>query len=308
MANEVFISYSRKDFEKVRAIKEEIDKLVGINCWMDLDGIESGDRFKKVIISAINRHDALLFMLTPQSMDSPVALKELGFAASKGKRIILVNLEHTQMNDEFYFDYSDKDIINWDDPLQHDKLIKDLKSWFPKKNTHEEKQKISNRIEEDSSYIGKKDVYICYHQEKEAYAKRLYQELIVNNLDTNLFLCDIKYEIGEDYIEKTKMSINECKCFLLIYSSEIEDSTFIINQIEYAVSRNKPVFIYPLDNIDINNSNIRNYLSNVIWIGIDEESYRQFTINNVIDEEKYYDILSAIINEKKGLSVYEDHR
>lgn len=306
MANEVFISYSRKDFEKVRTIKKEIDKSVGIDCWMDLNGIESGDRFKKVIISAINCHDALLFMLTPQSMNSPVALKELAFAASKGKRIVLVNLEHTQMNDEFYFDYSDKDIINWDDPLQHDKLIKDLKSWFSKKNAHEEKQKNTYKIEEDSSYIGKKDVYVCFHQEKETYAKRLYQELIVNNFETNLFLSNIKYEIGEDYIEKTKMSINECKCFLLIYSSEIEDSTFIINQIEYAVSRNKPVFIYPLDNIDINNSNIRNYLSNVIWIGIDEESYRQFTINNVIDEEKYYDILSAIINEKKGLSVYED--
>ena len=43
MANEVFISYSRKDFEKVRTVKEEIDKLVGIDCWMDLDGIESGE-------------------------------------------------------------------------------------------------------------------------------------------------------------------------------------------------------------------------------------------------------------------------
>ena len=60
MANEVFISYSRKDFEKVKAVKEEIDRLVGIDCWMDLNGIESGDWFKKVIISAINRHNTLL--------------------------------------------------------------------------------------------------------------------------------------------------------------------------------------------------------------------------------------------------------
>ena len=130
--NEVFISYSRKDFEKVRAVKKEIDKLVGIDCWMDLDGIESGERFKKVIISAINRHDALLFMLTPQSMSSPFALKELGFAASKGKRIILVDLAHTQMNDEFLFDYSDKDVINWNDSMQRCKLIKDLQRWYGK--------------------------------------------------------------------------------------------------------------------------------------------------------------------------------
>ena len=49
MANEVFISYSRKDYEKVKAVKDEIDGLVGIDCWMDLDGIESGEWFKKVI-------------------------------------------------------------------------------------------------------------------------------------------------------------------------------------------------------------------------------------------------------------------
>ncbi|MBR5068155.1 MAG: toll/interleukin-1 receptor domain-containing protein [Bacteroidales bacterium] len=112
MANEVFISYSRKDYDKVNTIKEEIDRLVSIECWMDINGIESGEWFKKTIISAINQHDTFLFMLTPQSMNSQFALKELGFAASKGKRIVLVDLEHTQLNDDFLFDYSDKDIID----------------------------------------------------------------------------------------------------------------------------------------------------------------------------------------------------
>ena len=130
MANEVFISYSRKDYEKVKAVKDEIDRLVGIDCWMDLNGIESGEWFKKVIISAINRHDTLLFMLTPNSMNSPFAMKELGFAAKKGKRIVLVDLENTQLNDDFIFDYSDKDNIDWNDPLQRDKLINNLRAWF----------------------------------------------------------------------------------------------------------------------------------------------------------------------------------
>ena len=140
MANEVFISYSRKDFEKVKAVKEEIDRLVGIDCWMDLNGIESGDWFKKVIISAINRHNTLLFMLTSNSMNSRFAMKELGFAASKGKRIVLVDLEHTQLNDEFLFDYSDKDIIDWNDSLQHEKLINNLRTWFTTNSTSIEKQ------------------------------------------------------------------------------------------------------------------------------------------------------------------------
>ena len=51
MANEVFISYSRKDFTIVDVVKKEIDSSVGIDCWMDLNGIESGEYFKKVIIA-----------------------------------------------------------------------------------------------------------------------------------------------------------------------------------------------------------------------------------------------------------------
>ena len=53
MAKEIFISYSRKDFDKVKAIKDEIDHELGINCWMDLDGIESGEEFMSKIIAAI---------------------------------------------------------------------------------------------------------------------------------------------------------------------------------------------------------------------------------------------------------------
>jgi hypothetical protein len=42
MARVIFISYSRKDLEKVKAIKEEIEKATDTECWMDLEGIESG--------------------------------------------------------------------------------------------------------------------------------------------------------------------------------------------------------------------------------------------------------------------------
>ena len=141
MANEVFISYSRKDYLKVKSIKDELDNLVGIDCWMDIDGIESGEKFKNVIISAINRHDTVLFMLTSHSMNSHFAMKELGFAASKGKRIVLVDLDHTILNDEFMFDYSDKDNIDWNDPLQHDKLINNLQTWFATKSDSRVKQR-----------------------------------------------------------------------------------------------------------------------------------------------------------------------
>lgn len=63
MANEVFILYSRLNHDKVLLIKDEIDREIGIDSGMDLSGFESGEQFIKIIISAINRHDTIFFML-----------------------------------------------------------------------------------------------------------------------------------------------------------------------------------------------------------------------------------------------------
>lgn len=142
MAKEIFISYSRKDFEKVKAIKNEIDSELGIKCWMDLDGIESGEQFENKIIAAIKDHDTMLFMLSTNSMNSPYALKELKFAQLKKKRVVLVYIESCEMSDEFLFNYSMYDTIEWSNPLQHDKLLMNLRKWFggtqqPKPTTNE---------------------------------------------------------------------------------------------------------------------------------------------------------------------------
>lgn len=130
MAKEIFISYSRKDFDKVKAIKDEIDRELGIDCWMDITGIESGQQFEDVIIKAINGHDTFLFMLSPNSMNSVWALDELDFAQMKGKRVVLLFIEPCQMTDKFYFRYHKYDTIEWTNPLQHGKLLDNMRSWY----------------------------------------------------------------------------------------------------------------------------------------------------------------------------------
>ena len=132
MAKEIFISYSRKDLDKVIAIKDEIDHELGINCWMDLDGIESGEEFEDVIISAINSHEIFLFMLSPNSMESKYALKELTFAELKDKHIVLIYIVPCKMTDRFAFRYSITDTIDWNNSLQHNKLIDNLHKWLGK--------------------------------------------------------------------------------------------------------------------------------------------------------------------------------
>lgn len=56
MQRDIFISYSRKDIDLVKQIKGEIEKSIGVQCWMDITGIESGSpRFTKDIVTLLSR-------------------------------------------------------------------------------------------------------------------------------------------------------------------------------------------------------------------------------------------------------------
>lgn len=126
---DIFISYSRADLERVKAIKAELENSTGALCWMDMEGIESGEQFEDVIISAINRSDTMLFMLSECSMRSEWALDELDFAKKKRKRIVIVNLEEVELSDKFYFRYHKYDQIMWHNKPQREKLFRDIKRW-----------------------------------------------------------------------------------------------------------------------------------------------------------------------------------
>lgn len=130
MANEIFISYSRRDFVKVYDIKKKIDSLLGIDCWMDINGIESGAQFANVITAAINRHSIILFMRSRESMNSEWAINELEFAKEKNKRIIIVGIDNSPLTDSFLFLYKKYDQIDWSDNLQQKKLLKNLEEWL----------------------------------------------------------------------------------------------------------------------------------------------------------------------------------
>ena len=84
MARDIFISYSRQDLNKVKAIKKEIEKATGAQCWMDLQGIESGSpEFDSAITEGINNCKVFLFMRSENSMKSTWAIQEINFAAIK---------------------------------------------------------------------------------------------------------------------------------------------------------------------------------------------------------------------------------
>lgn len=127
---DIFISYSRKNKNIVLPIKEEIERTLGLRCWIDLSDIPCGsENFKRNVIPGIKQtRVAFLFFLSAESQASEYAIKEIGFASKRAnKRVILIRINDDEMTDEFYFDFQNADIIDWRVPEQKKKLLHDLR-------------------------------------------------------------------------------------------------------------------------------------------------------------------------------------
>jgi hypothetical protein len=110
MKYDVFISYSRKDEIIVHPIVEKL-KQGGLSVWIDRSGIESGDAFKRNIVSAIQQSSIVLFFSSIHSNKSEWTAKEIGVAVYEKKIIIPVMLDNSKYNPEILFDLINLDYI-----------------------------------------------------------------------------------------------------------------------------------------------------------------------------------------------------
>lgn len=130
MKYDLFISYSRKDFEEVSALIEKIKAaLPGISYWFDINCIESGDEFEDKIISAIDNSSYVLFALSENSIGSQWTKDEVMYAKNTDKKVIPVLLKGAQMKGWFLFKFGRVDCIDSTNQLQMDKLIRNLLDW-----------------------------------------------------------------------------------------------------------------------------------------------------------------------------------
>ena len=131
---QIFISYKRVDKDKVFSIVEKIEHELGCDCWVDLDGIESSVQFGSVICSAIDKSDIVLFMHSSAHLtidfETDWTVKELTYAQAKKKRVVLVKLDNTPLDNIFLMEYGSKNNIDSQDPTQFNKLLNDLRSWL----------------------------------------------------------------------------------------------------------------------------------------------------------------------------------
>jgi TPR repeat protein len=134
--NDIFISYSRRDFDDVYQMVSNIKAAVpGIKIWFDITGIESGDEFEEKIVNAIDDSNTLLFALSENSIKSEWVKSEVLYAKNSGKRVIPVLLNGAELTGWFLFKLGSIDCIRIDNELQWKKLISDLKGWFSKEES-----------------------------------------------------------------------------------------------------------------------------------------------------------------------------
>lgn len=88
-APRVFVSYSHRDREWVRKFADRLDE-AGIPVWMDEKEIAIGEQFLDRLEEAIRESDTLIFVITPENVNSPNAYFELGAALGMGKKVLAI--------------------------------------------------------------------------------------------------------------------------------------------------------------------------------------------------------------------------
>lgn len=84
---DVFISYSRKDADFARKLNTSL-QMAGHTTWFDQESISKGVDFEKEIFKGISGCDNFVFIISPDSVNSPYCQNEVDFAISQNKRII----------------------------------------------------------------------------------------------------------------------------------------------------------------------------------------------------------------------------
>lgn len=107
----IFISYSRKDSEKVDAICRLLDSM-GLTYWIDRKGIFSGSNFKELIVKAICSTDIVLFLSSENSNGSINVAKEISIADQYNKLIIPVRLDSSPMHPKIAYDLAGIDFLD----------------------------------------------------------------------------------------------------------------------------------------------------------------------------------------------------
>lgn len=151
MKNDIFISYSRHDTNVVNEIVAMLEQ-EGYSVWIDRDGIESGEDFKRVILKAIKESEVILFFSSEHSNVSDWTAKEIGVAVKYRKHTIPIKLDDSNFNEAVEFDLINLDYIDYSKPTirpaMREKLLKTLRNKLGPRNKEIERLEAERKAKE----------------------------------------------------------------------------------------------------------------------------------------------------------------
>ncbi|MEG5206509.1 TIR domain-containing protein [Microcoleus sp. AT13-A6] len=97
LMTQVFISYSERDRETMEKIRNSLRR-ESLTVWTNTTDIQTGEDFQSAIDRGIEQTDNLVYLLSPDSVESEYVRKELEYAVSLQKRIIPVLVRETSVD------------------------------------------------------------------------------------------------------------------------------------------------------------------------------------------------------------------
>ncbi|NEP57106.1 MAG: TIR domain-containing protein [Symploca sp. SIO2G7] len=126
LMTQVFLSYSNQDRAKMEKIRNSLRR-EGITVWTNTTDIQTGEAFEEAIKLGIEQTDNLVYLLSPDSINSTYCQQELDLALYLNKRIIPILVRETDpmqiplaLQALHYIDLTDKNYIDLTDNVSEE--------------------------------------------------------------------------------------------------------------------------------------------------------------------------------------------
>lgn len=116
----IFISYSRKDTDKVDSLIKFLES-ANHDVWVDTDDIRAGSQWQTSIVQGIVESDFFIIALSKNSTKSDNVRRELVIAVNHKKEIIPVCLQEVELPPEMQYQLAGIQRINFDKDSQKDR-------------------------------------------------------------------------------------------------------------------------------------------------------------------------------------------
>lgn len=224
---DIYICYSRKDLEYARTITRIIES-GGYSCFLDYDGIYSGDDFASRIMETIRSCQLFLFLSSSNSNQSRWIEKEIAVATEYNKKIIPIRVDDSLYSDRVMFHIADRNQLNFNSSSFEKSLLKTISALLGRKNQElltEVERKSNIKVAEERRNGAKDyvpqiidvDIFISYRRvDGRDYARNIMQALKIVGYPKVFF----DYNSLRDGVFNTQIldAIYSCKDFILVIS------------------------------------------------------------------------------------------